>query len=157
MDKNDIDLYSTFNEGKSVVAERFIRTLKEKLYWEMTARGIKKYLSFLPDIVAKYNDTIHSRTSQKPSDVIDGTVDYFPPENKTKPKFVPGDIVRITKYKNIFKKGYTPNWTVEQFKIKERRDTTPWTYVIEDLEGEPIFGTFYEQELQKSEINPGTS
>ena len=60
MDKNNVDLYSTFNEGKSVVAERFIRTLKEKLYWEMTAQGTKRYLSFLPDIVAKYNDTVHS-------------------------------------------------------------------------------------------------
>ena len=157
MDDEDIEMYSTHNEGKSVVAERFIRTLKEKLYWEMTARGTKKFSQFLPEIVKKYNDTIHSRTRQKPSEVVEGSVDYSPDKNPTEPKFSPGDIVRITKYKNIFRKGFTPNWTSEQFRVKKRINTVPWTYSIEDLKGEPVYGTFYEQELQKSEINPSTS
>ena len=147
-ERKGIELYSTFNEDKSVVTERFIRTLKEKLYWLMTARGTGKYLTFFPEVVEKYNDTVHSRTKQKPSEVKEGSVNYETKENLTEnltvSKFKPGDIVRITKYKNIFKKGFTPNWTKELFKVKERHDTNPWTYSIEDLKGEPIFGTFYE-------------
>ena len=75
----------------------------------------------------------------------------------TKPKslqknqsFQLGDFVRITKYKNIFEKGFTPNWTRELFVVKERLDTNPWTYKIEDTQGQDVYGTFYEQELQKS-------
>ena len=65
-------------------------------------------------------------------------------------KFKVGDHVRISKYKNIFAKGYTPNWSEEVFVIKEVKNTVPWTYVINDLNGEEIIGTFYEKELQKT-------
>ena len=61
-----------------------------------------------------------------------------------------GDHVRISKYKNIFAKGYTPNWSVEVFVVTEFKNTVPWTYVINDLNGEKIIGTFYEKELQKT-------
>ena len=64
------------------------------------------------------------------------------------PKFKVGDRVRISKYKNIFAEGYTPNWFEEVFVIKEVKYTVPWTYVINDLNGEEIIGTFYEKELQ---------
>ena len=64
------------------------------------------------------------------------------------PKFKVGDRVRISKYKNIFAEGYTPNWFEEVFVIKEVKNTVPWTYVINDLNGEEIIGTFYEKELQ---------
>ena len=66
------------------------------------------------------------------------------------PKFKVGDRVRISKYKNIFAKGYTPNWSEEVFVIKKVKNTVPWTYVINDLKGEEIMGTFYEKELQKT-------
>ena len=66
------------------------------------------------------------------------------------PKFKVGDHVRIFKYKNIFAKGYTPNWSEEVFVIKKVKNTVPWTYVINDLNGEEIIGTFYEKELQKT-------
>ena len=59
------------------------------------------------------------------------------------------DHVRISKYKNIFAKGYTPTWSEEAFVIKKIKNTVPWTYVISDLNGEEIIGTFYEKELQK--------
>ena len=65
------------------------------------------------------------------------------------PKFKVGDHVRISKYKNIFPKGYTPNWSEEVFVIKKIKNSVPWTYVINDLSGEEIIGTFYEKELQK--------
>ena len=65
-------------------------------------------------------------------------------------KFKVGDHVGISKYKNIFAKGYTPNWSEEVFVIKKVKNTVPWTYVINDLNGEEIIGTFYEKELQKT-------
>ena len=64
-----------------------------------------------------------------------------------------GDCVRISKYKNIFAKGYTPNWSEETFVIKKVEYTVPWTYVINDLNGEEFLGTFYEKELEKSNQN----
>ena len=68
---------------------------------------------------------------------------------KKNPKFKVGDYVRISKYKNIFAKGYSPNWSEEIFVIKKIKNTVPWTYVINDLNGEEIIGSFYEKELQK--------
>ena len=70
--------------------------------------------------------------------------------NVKDPKFKVGDRVRISKYKNIFAKGYAPNWSEEVFVIKKLKNTIPWTYVINDLNGEEIMGTFYEKELQKT-------
>ena len=66
------------------------------------------------------------------------------------PKFKVGDHVRISKYKNIFAKGYMPNWSEEVFVVKKVKNTAPWTYVINDLNGEEITGKFYEKELQKA-------
>ena len=71
--------------------------------------------------------------------------------NNKNPKFKVGDHVRISKYKNIFAKGYTPNWSEENFVIKKAKNTVPWTYVINDLNGEEIIGTFYQKELQKTD------
>ena len=73
--------------------------------------------------------------------------------NDKDPKFKVGDHVRISKYKNIFAKGYTPNWSEEVFVIKKVKNTVPWTYVINDLNSEEIIGTFYEKELQKTNQN----
>ena len=70
--------------------------------------------------------------------------------NYKDPKFKVGDRVRISKYKNIFAKGYMPNWSEEVFVIKKVKNTIPWTYVIDDLNDEEIIGTFYERELQKA-------
>ena len=70
--------------------------------------------------------------------------------NKKDPKFKVGDNVRISKYKNIFAKGYTPNWSEEVFVINKIKNTVPWTYAINDLNGEEITGSFYEKELQKT-------
>ena len=86
---------------------------------------------------------------------IDATSDYYAEYNEdsnvTKPKFKGGDHVRISKYKNIFAKGYTQNWSKEIFTISKIKDTFPWTYVISDLNGELITGSFYKKELQKNE------
>ena len=148
---NDIDMYSTNNEGKSVVAERFIRTLKRKIYKYMTSVSKNVYIDKLDDIVDEYNNTYHTTIKMKPIDVKDNTYINTDKETNDKdPKFKVGDRVRISKYKNIFAKVDTPNWSEEIFVIKKVKNTVPWTYVINDLNGEEIMGTFYEKELQKT-------
>ena len=87
----------------------------------------------------------------KPIDVKDNTsIDSKKDVNDKDPKLKVGDHVRISKYKNIFAKGYTPNWPEEVFIISKIKNTVPWTYVINDLNDEEITGTFYEKELQKT-------
>ena len=109
------------------------------------------YIDKLDDIVHKYNNTYHSTIKIKPVDVKSNThIDPSKEINNKNPKFKIGDTVRISKYKNIFGKGYTPNWSEEIFVIKKVKNTVPWTYVINDLNGEEIVGTFYENELQKT-------
>ena len=87
----------------------------------------------------------------KPVDVKDNTyIDFDKEVNDNGPKFKVGDHVRISKYKNIFAKGYTPNGSEEVFVINNVKNAVPWSYVINDLNGEKIIGTFYEKELQKT-------
>ena len=147
---NDIVMYSTNNEGKSVVSERFIRTLKSKIYKYMTSVSKNVYINKLDDIVDEYNNTYHATIKMKLIDVKDNTYINTDKETNDKdPKFKVGDHVRISKYKNIFAKGYTPNWSEEIFVIKKVKNTVPWTYVINNLNGDEITGAFYEKELQK--------
>ena len=109
------------------------------------------YIDKLDDIVNEYNNAYHRTIKMKPIDVKYNTYNNIDREvNNKDPKFKVGDHVRISKYKYIFAKGYTPNWSEEIFLIKEIENTFPWTYVINDLNGEEIIGTFYEKELQKT-------
>ena len=151
MRDNDPVMYSTLNEGKSVVAERFIRTLKSKIYKYMTSISKNVYINKLDDIVNEYNNTYNTTIKMKPIDVKDNTyINTSKKINYKDPKFKVGDRVRISKYKNIFAKGYMPNWSEEVFVIKKVKNTVPWTYDINDLNGEEIIATFYEKELQKT-------
>ena len=148
---NDIIMYSTNNEGKSVVAERFVRTLKNKIYKYMTSISKNVYIDKLNAIVNKYNNTYHTTITMKPIDVKDNTYINTNKEiNYKYPKFKVGDYVRISKYKNIFAKRYMPNWSEEVFVVDKIKNTVPWTYVINDLNGEEITGAFYKDELQKT-------
>ena len=144
-------MYSTHNEGKSVIAQTFIRTLKSKIYKYMTSISKNVYIDKLDDIVDEYNNTYHTTIKMKPIDVKDNTYINTSKEiNNKDPKSKVGDHVRISKYKNIFAKGYISNWSEEVFVIKKVRNTIPWTYVINDLNDEEIIATFYEKELQKT-------
>ena len=117
---NDIEMYSTNNKGKSVITERFIRTLKNKIYKYMTSISKNVYIDKLDDIVKKYNNTYHTSVKTKPADVKDNTyIDFKKDVNDKNPKFKVGDQVRISKYKNIFAKEYMPNWSEEIFIIKK--------------------------------------
>ena len=149
--RDNIVMYLTNNERKSVVAERFIRTLKSEIYKHMTSISKNVYIDKLDDIVNGYNNTYHTTIKLKPIDVKDNTYINIDKETNDKdPKFKVGDRVSISEYKNIFAKGYTPNWSEEVFVIKKVKNTVPWTYVINDLNGEEIMETFYEKELQKT-------
>ena len=149
---NGIEMYSVHNEGKSVVAERFIRTLKNKIYKYMTSMSKNVYINKLDDIVYDYNNTYHRTIKMKPVDIKDNRyIDFEKEVNDKDPKFKIDDRVRISKYKSIFAKGYMPNWSEEVFIISKIKNTVPWTYVINDLNGEEIIGTFYEKELQKTD------
>ena len=148
-------IYSVFNSGKNPVIERFNKTLTNKLWKQFTVQENQKWLNILQKITSKYNNTIHrminttpSLASKNPSLVKIKEEIY---SNK-KPKFKINDRVRIFKYKNKFEKGYKGYWTKEVFKVTKINNTNPIMYTIQDLNNEKIQGSFYTEELQKSEF-----
>ena len=117
----------------------------------MTSVSKNVYINKLDDTLNEYNNTHRAAINMKPVDVTDNTYIGFKKEISDKePKFKFGDHVRISKNKNIFAKGHTTNWSEEVFKITKVKNIVPWTYVVNDLNGEEIIGTFYEKELQKT-------
>ena len=133
LSNNDIIMYSTFNEGKSVVVERFIRTLKNKLYKHMTAINKNVYYDVLDDVVNEYNNTKHNTIKMKPKDVKnDNNRVYIDEYNKKSARFNVNDRVRISKFKNIFAKGYTPNWSNEIFVINKINDIISSFYDLQN-------------------------
>ena len=113
---NYIEMYLIHNEGKSVVAERFIRTLKTKIYKYMTLVSKNVYNDKSDDIVGEYNNTYHRTIKMKPIDVKYNTdIDFKKEVNDKDPKFKVGGHVRIFKYKIVFAKGYTPSWFEKVF------------------------------------------
>ena len=157
--KDLIDLYSTENEEKSSVVERWIRTIKEKMWKYFSANSTNVYISVLPDLVREYNNTRHSSIKMTPTnaskkkDELRVWRNLYPNHleiKDIKPKFSVGDKVRISKKKKTFEKGYTTRWTEETFTIAEGKRMSPVTYKIADLNGKEKTGTFYESELQKN-------
>ena len=149
---------SIHNEEKPVVAERFIiiRTLNTEIYKCMTSMSKDVYIDTLDDIVGEYNKTYHKTIKMKPIDVKDNTyVDSMELHSKKEvkdkdPKFKVGDDVRISKYKNIFAKGYIPNWSEQVFMSSKIKNTVPQTYVIDYLNGKELIETFHEKILEKT-------
>lgn len=147
-----INHYSTFSTKKAAIVERVIRTLKSWLYKEFSTRGTYRWINILPDIVKRYNNKIHRTIGMRPVDVTPTTrlTAYNHIKIALKPKFHVGDIVRISKNKGVFDKGYYANWSAELFKIIKVNITNPTTYLLEDMNSQPIKGCFYEFELQKT-------
>ena len=120
----------------------------------MTVLSKNVYFDVLDDIVGEYNNTFHRTIKMKAVAVkSDSFAEYNEESNEKNPKLKVGDYVRILKYKNIFTKAYAPNWSEEIFFVKKIKNTVPWAYVISDLNGEEIIGSFYEKELQKTNQN----
>ena len=126
----------------------------------MTATGKNVYYDVLDDVVNKYNNTKHSTIKMKSIDVGDTTKSsslernnkrvYIDEHNEKDSRFKVGDRVRIPRYKNIFAKGYTPNWSKEIFVVDKINDAVPYTYNLKDLNDEEIIGSFYDKELQNT-------
>ena len=117
----------------------------------MTANLENVYFNVLNDIFGEHNNTYHKTIKMKPIVVkYDSFAEYNEESNKNDLKFKVGDYARISKYKNIFAKRYTPNRSKDIFVLKQIKNAVPWTYVISDLNGEEIIGSFYEKELQKT-------
>ena len=157
--KGLVELYSTENDEKSSVVERWIRTIKEKMWKYFTDNNTYTYIDILPDLVEDYNNTVHSSVKMSPIEASkkenELTVwrNLYPDRlkiNDLRPKFSVGDEVRISKKKTTFEKGSTTRWTEEIFTITRIQNTNPITYKVADLNGEEIKGTFYEPELQKT-------
>ena len=143
-------MFLIHNQGKSVVTERFIRTLQTKICKYMTLISKNVYVDKLDDIVNEYITTYHRTIKMKPVNFkINTYIDSRKNVNDEDPKFKVCDDVRISKYKNDFAKGYTPNWSEKVFVIKKVKNTVPWTYVINDNSGEEIIGTFYEKNYKR--------
>ena len=160
LDKNKITLYSTENEEKSSVCERWNRTIKTKMWEQFTVQGNTMYIDMLPKLVEQYNNTKHSSIKMTPVEASkkknEGSV-YFNLYGdmetlKQKPKFKVGDKVRISKYKRkVSDKAYKPNWSEEVFTVDKIQSAIPITYKIKDLNNEEIKGSFYEPELLKTQ------
>ncbi|XP_057339434.1 uncharacterized protein LOC130676941 [Microplitis mediator] len=160
MKSHKIHLYSTFSNLKASICERFNRTLKNKMWQGFTAQGSYRWIDMLRNLVDTYNNTKHRTIKMKPIDVtVENEKELFKkiykplqinqPLNKKKSKFKVGDKVRINKYKHVFEKGYTPNWTTEIFTIKSVQNTNPTTYKLIDYQNQSIEGGFYNEELSK--------
>ena len=112
----------------------------------MTAVSKNVYFDVLNNIVDKCNNTYHKTIKMNPIDVKrDSFAEYNEESNEKDSKFKVGNHVRISKYKNIFAKGYALNWNKEIFVVKKIKNTVPWTYVISDLTEEETVGSFYEK------------
>jgi len=152
------EIYSTENEEKSSVAERWNRTMKEKNVQAFHSKQYQKYIDVLDDFVERYNNTRHSSIKMTPVEVSKKENEArvyrnLYPDFTRRPmraKLKTGDKVGIQKRKGLFEKGFTPNWTEEVFAVSKNQRTSPVTCKITDLNGEEIQGTFYEQELQKT-------
>ncbi|CAB0042874.1 unnamed protein product [Trichogramma brassicae] len=157
---------------KAAIAERFIRTLKERIWRYFTHHRTRRFLDVLPKIVQAYNNTVHSSIKMTPASVNLNNAALarknlenrykLPPSSsyngRKKLKYKIGDLVRISRAKNAFAKGYEGGWTIEIFKIKHISEARqPSVYYVEDLAGEPIDGFFYEQELTRVRKNLDTA
>lgn len=150
-----VNHYSTFSSTKASIVERANRTLKSMMWRDFSIQRNNKWLELLPKIVEKYNNTVHSKTGFRPKDInkknekqiLDTSFTYR--KVMMPSRFSVGDHVRISKTRELFSKGYTPNWSTEIFTVNRIRYTNPTTYHLKDSFGDEILGTFYEHELQR--------
>ncbi len=153
--KYGVKHFVTENETKASMVERFNRTLKTKMYRWFEQNNSKRYMDVLPELINSYNHSKHRTIGMRPVDVNKHNVKkifnrvygkHF--ANSDKEKFQNKQPVRISSAKTIFDKGYLPNWTDEVFKISNTVNLPKKIYKIEDIEGEPVRGTFYPEELE---------
>lgn len=151
--KMGIVMYHTYGDSKAVMAERWIKTMKTRLFFNQLVKGTYKWSEALPGLVAEYNKDVHSSIGMTPEKArlkeneavllrMQGR-----PGRKVKPKYKLGQWVRMSRIKGLFEKGFTPKWSFEVFKIVQIDLNDPVTYRLRDFYNEPIDGHFYEPEL----------
>ena len=156
----DIKLYSTHNEPKATIAERFIRTLRGKIESNFILTQTTVWFDILPELLREYNQSYHRSIGMSPEDATkpENYVKVFKrlyPKQKedTRPTLNIGDKVRISIHKRLFEKGATANWSEEIFEISKIVRAKPTVYHIIDLDGEEVKGSFYKEQLQKTNQN----
>lgn len=155
MKKYKINNFFIYSNKKAAIVERVIRTLKNHIYKYFSLRGNHVWIDILQEITKNYNNTKHRTIGMMPSNVTPDTVlDVYksPKLAVKKAKLNLGNLVRISKYKGVFSKGFDINWSTELFKIYKINNSSPLTYMLQDLNNQPIKGCFYESELQKTEF-----
>lgn len=154
-----INHYSTFSKMKASIVERFNRTLLSNLWKMFSFNGSHKWLNILQSVTSLYNNSVHRTIRMKPIDVNDENSEELMQTvykyNNTlntsiNAKYKLNDYVRISKYKSIFEKGYTPNWSTEIFQIHKILCTNPRTYLLRDSTGQNVSGAFYEYEMMRT-------
>ena len=146
MQDNDTEMYSTHNEGKSIVAERFLKFHK---YVSSISKNV--YTNKLDDIINEYSNIYHGTIKMRSVAVTSSTcIDFNVNSSDKDPGYEIGDLVRILQYKIIFAKGCPLNWCDEVFVSKKVKNTVPWTFAISDLNDVEIVRTFYEKGFQKT-------
>ncbi|XP_050453273.1 uncharacterized protein LOC126852477 [Cataglyphis hispanica] len=152
-EKHRVNHYSMYSVMKASIVERFNRTLKNSMWKYFTLNGTYKWIDALPRLVKEYNARKHRTIGMRPVDVTPAIADkllntvYSNIKIAAPAKFKPIDPVRVSKFKTIFEKGFTPNWTTEIFRITKVQRTNPVTYLLKDSRNEPIARGFYEHEL----------
>lgn len=151
-----VKLYSTYSDKKAAICERVIRTIKTTLFKHLSYQGNFNYLKILDNVISEYNSRKHRTIKMAPIEVnksneqmLLDTVYNYTIINKQKQRFKVNDHVRISKYKHIFEKGYTGNWSFEIFQITKVQNTIPVTYLLKDYQDQNILGGFYQYELTK--------
>jgi hypothetical protein len=159
LEENNITRYSTYSEHKSVVVERFNRTLKEMMWKRFTAENTRNWIEMIDELMKIYNNRIHSTVGMSPIQaslkenemrVLENIISKTRSITRRKAKYKIGDKVRISRTKSVFEKGFLPNWSEELYIVDKVQKTMPTTYKLKDLLGEEVEGSFYEQELQKA-------
>jgi len=160
-EENDIMIYSSYGKSKSNVVEGFNRTLKTEMWKRFDEQQSNKWVNMIPELLKWYNNKKHStigmtpiQASRKENETILLKKQDEKESNKSEGKqlFQVGDKVRISRIKKTFEKGYTHNWSIEIFIVEEVLNTKPITYKIKDENDNIIEGTFYNEELQKTEM-----
>jgi transposase InsO family protein len=154
LEKLGVRYFSTYSEKKAAVVERFNRTLKTSMWKYFYSKGTYNWVDVLQSLTNSYNNTKHSAILMKPNNVSEDnqgevwmTLFGHNYGDLPLPKFKVGDTVRVSRYKSTFTKGYEANFTEELFKVTKVLRGHPNVYEVEDLEGEPVIGKFYEEEL----------
>ena len=151
--KLKIDIYSTYGVAHSSIIERFNRSLKSLMYKQFTLNQNRVWYNILDQLVEFYNNRFHKGIENKPNEVYNNNIIIEKPDEKIiidNSKFKINDKVRISYKRQVFDKGYLPNWTWEIFTISKILDTNPKTYILKDYNGDELKGSFYREELQLS-------